>query len=66
MRFQNLAYGYDAVGNILSLSNDVAIPPPSGMGGPSRQSFAYDDLYRLGARQGSCRLIHAANGCLSV
>jgi RHS repeat-associated protein len=45
--FQNLDYTYDKVGNVLSLSNDVALPAPSQFGGPTSQSFQYDDLYRL-------------------
>ena len=45
--FQNLNYGYDNVGNILSLANNVPVPPPSQFGGPTTQSFGYDDLYRL-------------------
>jgi RHS repeat-associated protein len=45
--FQNLAYRYDKVGNILSLANDVAVPPPSQFGGPSTQTYTYDDLNRL-------------------
>jgi RHS repeat-associated protein len=51
--FQNLNYGYDNVGNILSLANDVAIPPPNQFGGPTNQSFGYDDLYRLTQAQGT-------------
>jgi RHS repeat-associated protein len=50
--FQNLHYGYDNVGNILSLANQVAVPPPTTFGGPNRQSFGYDDLYRLTSAQG--------------
>src|SRR6267154_988245 len=42
--FQNLAYSYDKVGNILGLANNVAVPPPNVFGGPTNQSFAYDDL----------------------
>jgi len=50
---QNLNYGYDNVGNILSLSNDVPVPPPSRDGGPTTQTFAYDDLYRLTSANGT-------------
>jgi hypothetical protein len=50
--FQNLHYGYDKVGNILALHNNVAVPPPTTFGGPNRQSFGYDDLYRLTTAQG--------------
>src|SRR5574340_682897 len=45
--FQNLHYGYDRVGNILSLNNQVDVPPPTTFGGPNKQQFGYDDLYRL-------------------
>ena len=46
--FQNLTYTYDNTGNILSLVNDVAVArPASQYGGPSSQTFRYDDLYRL-------------------
>ena len=45
--FQNLDYTYDNVGNVLGLDNDVAVPPASQYGGPTSQTFRYDDLYRL-------------------
>ena len=45
--FQNLAYTYDKVGNITRLQNQVDVPPPNVFGGPTNQSFVYDDLYRL-------------------
>ena len=51
--FQNLNYGYDNVGNILSLANNVPVPPPSQFGGPTTQSFGYDDLYRLTSASGT-------------
>ncbi|MGH9893456.1 MAG: RHS repeat domain-containing protein, partial [bacterium] len=51
--FQNLAYSYDKVGNILGLENQVAVPPPNVFGGPTNQSFAYDELYRLTHAQGT-------------
>ena len=44
--FQNLNYSYDKVGNILGLANNVAVPPPNVFGGPTSQTFVYDDLYR--------------------
>ena len=50
--FQNLHYGYDRVGNILSLANQVDVPPPTTFGGPNKQSFGYDDLYRLTEAKG--------------
>jgi RHS repeat-associated protein len=51
--FQNLRYEYDNVDNILRLRNDVAVPPPSRDGGPTTQTFGYDDLYRLTNASGS-------------
>lgn len=51
--FQNLLYTYDNVGNVLTLSNQVPVPPPSQDGGPFTQSFGYDDLYRLTSASGS-------------
>ncbi|HET6214866.1 MAG TPA: sugar-binding protein, partial [Micromonosporaceae bacterium] len=51
--FQNLLYQYDNVGNIVALHNDVPVPPPSQDGGPSTQTFSYDDLYRLTGATGS-------------
>lgn len=45
--FQNLNYGYDNVGNITTLKNDVAIPGGGTLGGPAEQHFTYDDLYRM-------------------
>ena len=52
---QALAYQYDAVGNITGLRNTVAVPPANVFGGPVRQRFAYDDLYRLTQAEGSYR-----------
>lgn len=50
---QNLQYGYDKVGNILSLANAIPVPPPNQYGGPTQQAFAYDDLYRLTHAEGN-------------
>jgi RHS repeat-associated protein len=50
--FQNLAYTYDAVGNVLGLDNVVAVPPASQYGGPTSQRFSYDDLYQLTSAEG--------------
>jgi RHS repeat-associated protein len=50
--FQNLTYTHDEVGNIISLANDVAAPPPPIYGGPTLQTYTYDDLYRLTAATG--------------
>jgi RHS repeat-associated protein len=41
------------VGNILNLQNQVDIPPASSYGGPTNQTFVYDDLYRLTHAQGT-------------
>jgi RHS repeat-associated protein len=55
--FQNLNYDYDDVGNVTAVHNDTE--PPSGpsvgtqVGGPSTQTFGYDDLYRLVHAEGS-------------
>ncbi|MET0493764.1 MAG: SpvB/TcaC N-terminal domain-containing protein [Actinoplanes sp.] len=54
--FQNLQYGYDPVGNVKSIVNDVAVRPRSGEGiatGPTYQAFRYDDQHRLLEADGS-------------
>jgi RHS repeat-associated protein len=51
--FQNLGYRYDNVGNILGLQNQVPVPPPNTYGGPTAQTFVYDDLYRLTQASGT-------------
>jgi RHS repeat-associated protein len=55
--FQNLQYGYDDVGNVASIRNETVAPsgPEVGMqvGGPSTQTFGYDDLYRLTHAEGT-------------
>ncbi|MEO3780224.1 SpvB/TcaC N-terminal domain-containing protein [Micromonospora sp. B11E3] len=55
--FQNLKYTYDDVGNVTAITNDTVAPssPDVGMqvGGPSTQTFRYDDLYRLTHAEGS-------------
>ncbi|QKV73934.1 sugar-binding protein [Amycolatopsis sp. Hca4] len=53
--FQNLSYGYDKVGNVTTLTNDVAVPGAKELGGPSTQTYGYDDLYRLTSATGSYR-----------
>lgn len=53
--FQNLNYTYDPVGNVLNLENDVPVPAPSQFGGPTNQTFTYDDLYRLTTAAGTYR-----------
>ncbi|HEX6683468.1 MAG TPA: SpvB/TcaC N-terminal domain-containing protein [Candidatus Limnocylindrales bacterium] len=55
--FDNLNYQYDDAGNVTAIQNDTL--PPSGpevgmqVGGPSQQTFRYDDLYRLTHAEGS-------------
>jgi RHS repeat-associated protein len=51
--FQNLQYSYDKVGNVLNLQNVVDVPPPNVFGGPTNQTFVYDDLYRLTHAEGT-------------
>ena len=55
--FQNLNYTYDDVGNVTSIENDTVAPsgPDVGtqVGGPSTQTFSYDDLYQLVHAEGS-------------
>jgi RHS repeat-associated protein len=63
-RFQNLAYGYDKVGNILGIANSSLYPEGQKgigeeVGGPVTQSYVYDDLYRLTQANGEYR--HNAN-----
>lgn len=54
-RFQDVSYTYDNVGNVLELRNDVALPHGKPVGGPSKQTYAYDDLYRLTSARGEYR-----------
>jgi RHS repeat-associated protein len=51
--FQNLAYRYDNVGNILGLQNRVPVPSANTFGGPTDQTYGYDDLYRLTQASGT-------------
>ena len=54
--FMDMGYGYDDVGNILSLSNSAPIPSsPSLKGGQSDYTFGYDDLYQLTTANGEYR-----------
>jgi RHS repeat-associated protein len=50
--FQNLSYGYDPVGNVLSLKNLTDSPTANDYGGPVFQQYQYDDLYRLTQAKG--------------
>jgi len=54
-KIQDLRYGRDLVGSLQTIDNDVPLPRPSEMGGPSHQSFRHDDLYQLVSAQGSYR-----------
>ncbi|WP_436500390.1 SpvB/TcaC N-terminal domain-containing protein [Actinokineospora sp. HUAS TT18] len=54
-QFQNISYTYDNVNNIKQLRNDVALPHAKPIGGPSTQTYTYDDLYRLTAATGEYR-----------
>ncbi|HEX3552181.1 MAG TPA: SpvB/TcaC N-terminal domain-containing protein [Thermoanaerobaculia bacterium] len=53
--FQNLGYRRDLTGTILSLQNDVPAGRPSQLGGPSSETFVYDDVYQLVGATGSAR-----------
>ncbi|WDN56123.1 SpvB/TcaC N-terminal domain-containing protein [Streptomyces clavuligerus] len=48
--FQNLSYTYDNTGNITSLANNT--PQGGDIGGPSSQTYRYDDQYRLTSASG--------------
>ncbi|RKS76907.1 RHS repeat-associated protein [Actinomadura pelletieri DSM 43383] len=54
--FQNLRYDYDDVGNVTSIENDTTRPTPQQVwpkvGGPTKQTFEYDDLDRLTSARG--------------
>ncbi|MDO9384542.1 MAG: SpvB/TcaC N-terminal domain-containing protein [Hyphomicrobiaceae bacterium] len=52
--FMDMDYGYDPVGNILSLANVAPMPPsPSISGGQTAYTFGYDDLHQLTASAGT-------------
>jgi RHS repeat-associated protein len=52
--FMNMAYGYDAVGNIKKLANSAAIPPNTALwGGTTAYTFNYDQLYQLTGASGA-------------
>ncbi len=51
--FQNVGYTYDDVGNLTRLVNDVPVPAPPIFGGPTSQTFGYDDLDRLVGSSGT-------------
>ena len=45
--FMSLSYGYDEVGNVLSMANGTPVPTDDLKGGPTSYNYTYDDLYRL-------------------
>ncbi|HYV18681.1 MAG TPA: SpvB/TcaC N-terminal domain-containing protein [Verrucomicrobiae bacterium] len=50
---QHLAYGYDKVGNVLSVNNPIPFPPGDNtQGGPSTETYTYDTHYRLETARG--------------
>jgi RHS repeat-associated protein len=51
-QFQNIGYSYDNVGNVTSVTNTVPLPHGKPIGGPSKQVYGYDDLYRLTSASG--------------
>ncbi|WMX44034.1 SpvB/TcaC N-terminal domain-containing protein [Streptomyces roseicoloratus] len=48
--FQNLGYTYDDIGNLTGLADNAPQGGPTG--GPSSQTFGYDDQYRLTSASG--------------
>jgi RHS repeat-associated protein len=50
---QDFNFGYDKVGNLTKVANDVPAPVPSLKGGPSTQTFKYDPYYRLQSAEGT-------------
>lgn len=51
-KFQDLKYGYDAVGNVESLTNRLASPVATPFGGRVEYVYGYDDLNRLTSATG--------------
>jgi RHS repeat-associated protein len=66
--FQNLSYGYDEVGNVTSSVNDTELPTDTTpkLGGPTTQTFRYDNLYRLTEAKGSYRFMKNKTDTYSV
>lgn len=46
-------YTFDLIGNILSMENVAGVIPGSQLGGPSLQSYGYDQFNRLATATGS-------------
>jgi RHS repeat-associated protein len=55
-KIQRLHYTYDLLGNILGLRNDIPAQRPNAYGGPTEQSFQYDDLDQLVGATGDYRV----------
>lgn len=53
IEIQDLNYTYDRVGNVLKVDNQLPPPKPSLKGGPSVQTFTYDQYYRLVSAKGT-------------
>src|SRR5206468_6030984 len=53
--FQDITYTYDNVGNITTLTNNVPMPSGKPIGGPSTQTYHYDDLYQVTSAHGEYR-----------
>lgn len=52
--FQNLSYQYDANGNLTGQQNDTRLPAETPkLGGPTEQTYTYDNLNRLTGASGS-------------
>jgi RHS repeat-associated protein len=51
---QNISYGYDRVGNILTMTNGIG-DPKNGQSGTTAFQYRYDDLYRLTWANGEAR-----------
>lgn len=59
--FQNLSYGYDEVGNLTRQENATELPTSPDtpkLGGPTVQTYSYDNLYRLTEATGSYAFAH--------
>jgi RHS repeat-associated protein len=54
--FMNMAYGYDAAGNVKTLANNATIPASQNYlpGCQTAFSFGYDDLYQLTSSTATC------------
>lgn len=51
---QDMAYGYDLVGNVLKVTNAISTPTDTALpAGPVTQLFTYDDLYQLKTANGA-------------